>query len=150
MASIGLHLLTLILGTLFIFSGHTKLTPQFFPEQYTHMKNEFGKYNKEFPFHRQTGWRPNADNYRLTIGFTEVASGFLLLLGFSQTLANLILLMVMINAIITFQKLNYSIEYTGTFIFISLLLLLRLGLASRSKVKQSAKSTKAKIENKAK
>ncbi|CAF1165392.1 unnamed protein product [Rotaria sp. Silwood1] len=150
MASLGLHLLTFILGTLFIFSGHVKVTPQFFPEQHTHMKNEFEKFNQEFPFYRQIGWRPYAQNYRLTIGITEIACGLLLLLGVSQTLANLILLIVMTNAIITFQKLNYSIEYTGTFMFISFLLLLRLGLASRSKVEQSVESTKAKIKNKAK
>ncbi|CAF3685498.1 unnamed protein product [Rotaria sp. Silwood1] len=167
MASLGLHVLTLILGSLFIFMGHIKITPQFFPEQHTYIKNEFGKFNKEFPFHRQTGWRPYAKNYRLAIGITEVACGFLLVLGkrnflfinyncfffhidkfvgFFSTLANLILLMVMINAIITFQKLNYPMEYIGVLICISFLLLLRLVLASRSKVKQSIKSTTTKVE----
>ncbi|CAF1239598.1 unnamed protein product [Rotaria sp. Silwood1] len=146
MASIGLHVLTLILGSLFIFMGHIKITPQFFPEQHIRIKNEFGKFNKEFPFHRQTGWRPYAKNYRLAIGITEVACGFLLVLGFFSTLANLILLMVMINAIITFQKLNYPMEYIGVLICISFLLLLRLVLASRSKVKQSIKSTTTKVE----
>ncbi|CAF0831465.1 unnamed protein product [Rotaria sordida] len=148
MASLGLHLLTLILGVVFIFSGHVKLTPQFFPEQHTHIKNEFGKYNKEFPLYHQTGWRPYAKNYRITIGITEIVCGIFLLLGFSQTLATLVLLMVMINAIVTFQKINYPIEYTGIFVVVSLLLLLRLGLTARSTVKQTVKSTKAKIEKK--
>jgi uncharacterized membrane protein YphA (DoxX/SURF4 family) len=81
MASLVLHLLTVLLGVLFIFFGHLKLTPQFFPEYHTHIKNEFGKFNKEFPLHRQTGWRPYAKNYRLALGITEVACGSLLLLG---------------------------------------------------------------------
>ena len=81
MASLGLHLLTVFLGALFIFLGHVKLTPQFFPEYHAQVKNEFGKFNKEFPFHRQTGWRPYAKNYRLAVGITEMTCGFLLLLG---------------------------------------------------------------------
>ncbi len=81
MASLALHLLTISLGVLFLFLGHLKLTPQFFPEYHTQIKNEFGKLNKEFPFHRQTGWRPYAKNYRIALGITEVACGLLLLLG---------------------------------------------------------------------
>ncbi|CAF2566633.1 unnamed protein product [Rotaria sp. Silwood2] len=149
MASLALHLLTLLLGTLFIFLGHVKLTPQFFPEYHSYMKNEFGKFNKEFPFHRQTGWRPYARNFRLTIGVTEVACGFLLLIGFLQTLSNIILMVIMTIAIITFQTLNYPMEYMGVLICISFLLLLRFVLASRSKVKQEIKSIQTKVENKA-
>jgi uncharacterized membrane protein YphA (DoxX/SURF4 family) len=81
MASLVLHLLTVSLGVAFLFFGHLKLTPQFFPDYHNYVKNEFGKLNKEFPFHRQTGWRPYAKNYRITLGITEVACGFLLLLG---------------------------------------------------------------------
>jgi uncharacterized membrane protein YphA (DoxX/SURF4 family) len=81
MASLGLHLLTIVLGVLFIFLGHVKLTPQFFPEQHTHIKNEFGRFNKEFPLHRQTGWRPYAKTYRIGFGIAEVVCGIFLLLG---------------------------------------------------------------------
>jgi len=76
-----LHLLTVLLGVLFLFLGHLKVTPQFFPEYHTQIKNEFGKFNKEFPLHRQTGWRPYAKNYRIALGITEVVCGLLLLLG---------------------------------------------------------------------
>ncbi|CAF1258248.1 unnamed protein product [Rotaria magnacalcarata] len=141
MASLGLHLLTIVLGLLFIVFGHIKLSPQFFPEHHEHIRNEFGKFNKEFPLHRQTGWRPYAKTYRMAVGIAEVVCGSLLLLSFAQSLANIILLMIMTNAIITFQKLNYSIEYTGVSIFISLLLVLRLILASSgSKPKQSVQA----------
>jgi len=148
MASLVLHLLTVSIGVLFIFVGHLHLTPQFFPEYHTHIKNEFGKFNKEFPFHRQTGWRPYAKNYRIAVGVAEVACGFLLLLGFSQTLANIVLLALMTNAIVTFQKLNYSLEFIGVSIFITFLLVLRLVLASKSKIKQEVTAVKKKVEKK--
>ncbi|CAF3086417.1 unnamed protein product [Rotaria socialis] len=148
MASPGLFLLTIVLGLLFIFLGHIKLSPQLFPEHHERIRNEFGKFNKEFPLHRQTGWRPYAKNYRMAVGIAEVLCGSLLLLSLAQSLANIILLIIMTNAIITFQKLNYSIEYTGVSIFISLLLVLRLILASSgSKPKQSVQ---AKAEKKVK
>jgi len=72
----------------------------------------------------------------------------MIFLGFSQTLANIVLLGIMTNAIITFQKLNYSFEYTGVSIAISFLLVLRLVLVSKSKAKQVVKSTKKKVEKK--
>ena len=81
MASLGLHLLTVLLGVIFMFLGHVKLTPQFFPEYHTQIKNEFGKLNKEFPFYSLTGWRPYAKNYRIAVGVAEMSSGTLLLLG---------------------------------------------------------------------
>ena len=165
MASLVLHLLTVFLGALFIFLGHVKLTPQLFPEYHAQMKNEFGKFNKEFPFHRQTGWRPYAKNYRLAVGITEVTCGFLLLFGndcfetfsramsvllssqgFSQTLANIVLVGIMTNAIMTFQKLNYGLEYVVTSILIAFVLVLRLAFASRVTAGQTAQSTKRKAE----
>jgi hypothetical protein len=72
----------------------------------------------------------------------------LIFLGFSQTLVNIVLLGIMTNAIITFQKLNYSFEYTGVSIAIVFLLVLRLVLVSKSKVKQVVKSAKKKVEKK--
>jgi len=72
----------------------------------------------------------------------------MIFLGFSQTLANIVLLGIMTNAIITFQKLNYSFEYTGVSIAISFLLVLRLILVSKSKAKQTVKTVKKKIEKK--
>ncbi len=70
--------------------------------------------------------------------------------GFSQLLANIILLAIMTNAIITFQKLNYSIEYIGASILISFLLVVRLVLVSKSKAKQAVKTAKKKVEDKVK
>jgi hypothetical protein len=72
----------------------------------------------------------------------------MIFLGFSQTLANIVLLGIMTNAIITFQKLNYSFEYTGVSIAIAFLLVLRLILVSKSKAKQVVKSAKKKLEKK--
>ena len=81
MASLVLHLLTILLGVSFTFLGHIKLTPQFFPEYHEAVRNEFGKLNKAFPLYDLTGWRPLAKNYRLGLGVAEMASGTLLLLG---------------------------------------------------------------------
>jgi len=81
MASLTLHLLTLVLGVVFVFLGHIKLTPQFFPEYHGHIRNEFGKLNKEFPLYQVTGWRPYAKNYRLGLGIAEMSAGTLLLLA---------------------------------------------------------------------
>ncbi|CAF3784009.1 unnamed protein product [Rotaria magnacalcarata] len=81
MVSLGLHLLTIVLGVIFVFLGHVKLTPQFFPEYHSQIRNEFGKLNKEFPFFHITGWRPYAKSYRLGVGIAEMSSGTLLLLG---------------------------------------------------------------------
>jgi hypothetical protein len=81
MASLGLHLLTVVLAVIFIFLGHIKLTPQFFPEYHSHVRNEFGKINKEFPFYQLTGWRPFAKHYRIGLGVTETICGMLLFFG---------------------------------------------------------------------
>lgn len=84
MASLALHLLTVSLGVFFVFLGHLHITGQFFPELHTQIKNEYGKFNKEFPFHRLTGWRPYARDYRLGFGVMQMISGALLLLGTSK------------------------------------------------------------------
>jgi uncharacterized membrane protein YphA (DoxX/SURF4 family) len=81
MTSLALHLLTVVLAVIFIFLGHIKLTPQFFPEYHSQTRNEFGKLNKEFPFYQLTGWRPYAKNYRLAVGVIEMSAGTLLLLA---------------------------------------------------------------------
>ncbi len=86
MASLGLHLLTVVLGVIFVFLGHVKLTPQFFPEYHAQVKNEFGKLNKEFPLFQVTGWRPYAKTYRIAVGAAEMSAGCLLILaGRKQT-----------------------------------------------------------------
>ncbi|CAF0918737.1 unnamed protein product [Rotaria sordida] len=150
MASLGLHLLTIVLGAIFIFLGHIKLTPQFFPEYHTQVRNEFGKLNKEFPFYHLTGWRPYAKNYRIAVGVAEMSSGTLLLLGgaLSQSMANMVLLVIMISMIIAFQKLHYSMEYIGGAIFLAFLLVLRFVLASKSKAIKTAKTAKRNLERK--
>ena len=81
MVSLTLHLLSAVLGAVFIFLGHVKLTPQFFPEYHSQIQNEFGKLNKQFPLYHLTGWRPYAKNYRTAVGVMEMSSGTLLLLG---------------------------------------------------------------------
>lgn len=94
MASLALHLLTVVLGVIFIFLGHIKLTPQFFPEYHTQVRNEFGKLNKEFPGYHITGWRPYAKNYRIAVGIAEMSAGTLLLLagGLNEIINKTILL----------------------------------------------------------
>ncbi|CAF0989976.1 unnamed protein product [Adineta ricciae] len=146
MGSMVLRLLTLALGIAFIFFGQLHITPQFFREQHDHIKNEYGKFNKEFPFHRQTGWRPYAKNYRLTVGITEIVCGTCLLLGILKTPATIVLMMLMTNALITFQKLNYGLDYIGSVIFMLFLLVIRLVLASKSKVQSVAKKVTKKME----
>ncbi|CAF1056508.1 unnamed protein product [Didymodactylos carnosus] len=150
MASLGLHLLTIVLGAFFIFLGHLNVTPQFFPEYHKHIKNEFGKYNKEFPFYRQTNFRPYAKNYRLSVGITEIICGALLILGggFLKTLSNIILLAISSLAVMTFQKLNYPMEYTGATLLISFLLVTRILLALKSKTVEVVKSAKKNVEKK--
>lgn len=81
MGSLALHLLTVVLGVVFVFLGHVKLTPQFFPEYHAQVRNEFGKLNKEFPLYHLTGWRPFAKQYRMAVGMAEMSAGTLLLLG---------------------------------------------------------------------
>jgi hypothetical protein len=48
----------------------------------------------------------------------------------------------MINLIIALQKLHYSIEYLGGAIFLAILLVLRLVLASKSKARKVEKKLK--------
>lgn len=81
MASLTLHLLTVLLGVAFVFLGHIKLTPQFFPDYHTQVRNDFGKLNKEFPLYQVTGWRPYAKTYRTALGVAEMSAGTLLLLA---------------------------------------------------------------------
>ncbi|CAF0760341.1 unnamed protein product [Didymodactylos carnosus] len=150
MASLGLHLLTIVLGVFFIFLGHLKVTPQFFPEYHNYIKNEFGKYNKEFPFYRQTNFRPYAKNYRLGVGITEMICGALLILGggFLKTLSNIILLALTVVATLTFQKLHYSIEYTAPILLTTFLLVARMLMALKSKTVEVVKSAKKNVEKK--
>ncbi|CAM2696562.1 unnamed protein product [Rotaria socialis] len=112
MTSLDLHLLTIVLGVIFIFLGHMKLTPQFFPEYHSQIRNEFGKLNKEFPLFHLTGWRPYAKNYRIGVGIAEMSSGTLLLLGgaFSQSMSNVVLLVIVTSFLVAFQKLNFKIK----------------------------------------
>ncbi|CAF1058474.1 unnamed protein product [Adineta ricciae] len=147
MGSLGLHLLTVILGVIFLFLGHIKLTPQFFPEYHNQIRNEFGRLNKEFPFYHLTGWRPYAKNYRIAVGIAEMSAGTLLLLGgaVSQSLGTLALLVIMTNMIITFHKLHYGVEYLGAAISLVFLLVLRLIIASKSK---PARTVKRNVEKK--
>jgi len=65
-------------------------------------------------------------------------------LGVFSTLSTIVLLGLLTNAIITFQKLNYNLEFIGTAIFLSFVLVIHLVLVSRSKVKQVVKSNKKK------
>ncbi|CAF1087412.1 unnamed protein product [Adineta steineri] len=150
MTSLTLHLLTIVISVIFIFLGHIQLTPQFFPEYHNQIRNEYGKLNKEFPFYHLTNWRPYAKNYRIATGVIEMSSGSLLLLGggFSQTMANIVLLAITANTIISFQKLNYDMEYMAIAIFLTFLLTFRLILVSRSKASHAAKAAKRKIEKK--
>jgi hypothetical protein len=50
--------------------------------------------------------------------------------------------------IISFQKLNYSLEYIVGAIFLVFLLVLRLVLASKSKAAQAVKIVKKNVEKK--
>ncbi|CAF0974205.1 unnamed protein product [Adineta ricciae] len=147
MGSLGLHLLTVVLGVIFLFLGHIKLTPQFFPEYHNQIRNEFGRLNKEFPLYHLTGWRPYAKNYRIAVGIAEMSAGTLLLLGgaVSQSLGTLTLLVITTNMIITFHKLHYGVEYIGAAIFLVFLLVLRLIVASKSK---PARAVKRNVEKK--
>jgi hypothetical protein len=54
----------------------------------------------------------------------------------------------MTNAIITFQKLNYGVEYIAASIGITFLLVVRLVLVSKAKAKQVVKTVKKKVEKK--
>ena len=171
MTSVVVHLLTVIIALSFIFLGHIKFTPLIFPEYHEYIRTEFGRYNKEFPFYRQTDWRPYAKNYRLTIGIIEMICGLFLLigknfclfivnsiiliiltysecLGFFEPLVIVILSMIVLNAIITFHKINYPIEYIGGSIFVLILLLSRLVLGLRSQHKKSIQPTERKAKDK--
>ncbi|CAF3338390.1 unnamed protein product [Rotaria socialis] len=126
MTSLDLHLLTIVLGVIFIFLGHMKLTPQFFPEYHSQIRNEFG------------------------VGIAEMSSGTLLLLGgaFSQSMSNVVLLVIVTSFLVAFQKLKYGTEYIVAAIFLAFLLVLRLILASRSKKTRNPTGARRKVENK--
>ena len=65
-----------------------------------------------------------------------------------KTSASCALLLMLSNAIITFHKLNYKVEYIVAAIGLGLLVALRFVLASKSTVKQVVKATKKKVEKK--
>jgi uncharacterized membrane protein len=59
----------------------------------------------------------------------------------------MILLVIITNAIITFQKLHYGFEYMSIALFIAFLLVLRLVLVSKSKaIKVAKKNVETKVE----
>ncbi|CAF0819545.1 unnamed protein product [Rotaria sordida] len=128
MASIALTVLTLTLGMFFIFVGHFKITPKFFPDVHEDMRREFGRVNKVFPFYQVTGWRPYAKNYRLAVGIAEVVCGAILVLipGRLKQLANVVLLILMLGAVYTHYILHDKFERMAPGLVFSLLLLTRL------------------------
>lgn len=156
MGSLFHRVITVTIAVVFLFCSHIQLSDKVFPELHKHVRNEFGKFNKEFPFYHQTGWRPLAKNYRSMTGLVELFCSLCLLVGefswekqfrnrnenisffflrtqgFLSTFCNIVLLMLMTNVIITLLKLNYPVEYTASSILISFLLAIRLVLESRA------------------
>jgi hypothetical protein len=78
--SLPLTALSLLLGFFFIFIGIIKITPKVNEDIYSDFRQEFGRYNKVFPFYGLTGLRPLAKNYRMFIGSTEVICGAIMVL----------------------------------------------------------------------
>lgn len=126
--SLPLTALSLMLGFFFIFVGVLKISPNVNADIYRHMQNEFGRFNKVFPFFKYTGWRPFAKNYRLTVGITEVVCGSMLILvpGPLKELANLVLLGIMGGALYTLSVLKDPFEKMVPSLIFGLLLLCRL------------------------
>lgn len=78
--SLPLTALSLLLGFFFVFIGIIKITPKVNEDIYRDMRQEYGRYNKVFPFYSLTGLRPLAKNYRMFIGSLEVISGTIMII----------------------------------------------------------------------
>ena len=91
-------------------------------------KNEFGRYNKVFPLHKITGWKPFAKNYRLAVGISEIICGSIMVLvpGPAKNLACLILLGIMMGSWYTHYMLKDKFERQVPSIVFSLMLICRL------------------------
>jgi len=130
----------------FIFVGHFKVTPNFFPDIHEDMRREFGRVNKVFPFYEITGWRPFARNYRLAVGITEIVCGLILVLvpGRLKQLANVILLITMLGAVYTHYTLGDKFERMAPGLAFSLLLLTRLIIHRQVTQREKGLSTEKK------
>jgi hypothetical protein len=91
-------------------------------------KQEFGRFNKVFPFYKITGWRPLAKNFRLTIGLMEVVCGAILVLipGPAKELASFVLLVLMAGGFYTHFSLNDSFERMAPSLIFGMLIICRL------------------------
>ncbi|CAF0847991.1 unnamed protein product [Brachionus calyciflorus] len=125
--SLPLTALSLLLGFFFIFVGLIKITPKVNADIYKDMQQEFGRYNKVFPFYKYTGWRPYAKNFRFAAGLAEVICGAILVVipGPLKELASLILLGILIGGFYTHYALNDSFERMAPSLIFSLLIVCR-------------------------
>lgn len=150
--SLPLTALSLLLGFFFIFVGIIKVTPKVNPDIFKDMvtkpnltlnhkipilasnpwhllkQQEFGRYNKVFPFYKQTGWRPLAKNFRLTIGILEIVCGAILVIipGPLKEISSAILLLTMVGGFYTHYALKDSFERMAPSLIFSLLIICRL------------------------
>ncbi|RNA28299.1 transmembrane 35-like [Brachionus plicatilis] len=136
--SLPLTALSLLLGFFFIFVGLIKVTPKVNPDIYKDMQQEFGRFNKVFPFYKLTGWRPYAKNFRLFTGWLEVVCGAILVMipGPLKELASFLLLIVMVGGFYTHFALNDSFERIAPSLIFSLLIICRFIILYQVKRKE--------------
>ena len=96
--------------------------------------------------YKQTGWRPFAKNYRLTVGLAEFISGAVLVFvpGRLKQVANVVLLVVMLGAVYTHYMLHDKFERIAPGLVFSLLLLTRLIIHRQVTQREKRLSTQKK------
>ncbi|XP_030834363.1 uncharacterized protein LOC115929754 [Strongylocentrotus purpuratus] len=125
-----IHYIAVLVGFLFIFAGLLKLTPIELGNGFSQseMKTMFKRYLSVLPVHHMFGVTITTTIYRSAVGFAETVFGSMLAFGrsFWRVIGAFYLLIIMIGAFLTHQKIGDPIAMASPPLFLGILLLIIL------------------------
>lgn len=154
MGSIVLTTLSVFLGLFFVFVGLLKVTPHVNKEMHREIRRNYVQYAKVFPTAATLEFKVSPKQYRETVGWIEIVSGFVLAIipGRLKQLANLVLLGLTLNALYTHSVIEDKFERTAPSIVFTLMLTCRLIInwqVNRRDAKLAAKAAALAAKEKA-
>lgn len=115
LTSIVFTTLTLFLGMFFFFIGLLKISPHLNRDIHREIRRNFVRYAKVVPFMSRIGVNVSPQQYRLLVGYSEVACGLILSFapGTIKQMINILLILLMVGAIYTHRMVgdHVSSEY---------------------------------------
>ncbi|KAG8451407.1 hypothetical protein GDO86_003572 [Hymenochirus boettgeri] len=130
--------LRVLLGLFFALNGVVKLTDTLCTDAHRQMKNQYVQFADVFPL-KDLGYKPDPEQYMLTVGWLELVSGFLLAVGpqLLQEISNFLLCVILIGVIYSILVLKEPFAMCAI-AAVCLGLLLLLAIRGR-RIKQKSK-----------